>query len=72
MKKSFLFTLFAIIMVMFNSCKESEEITATANDPKYYTTANNLSILKEDALDYIENAVTNDSLIVFRAKHQMK
>ena len=68
MKKSFLFTLFAIIMVMFNSCKESEDIIATANDPKYYTTANNLSILKEEALDYIENAVTNDSLILFSGK----
>lgn len=53
---------------MFSSCEKSEDITATANDPKYYTTANNLSILKEDALDYIENAVTNDSLIVFSSE----
>jgi len=55
-------------MVIFNSCKESEDIAVNANDSKYYNTANNLSILKEDALDYIENAVTNDSLIVFSSQ----
>ena len=68
MRKSFLLTLFALIMVIFNSCKESEDIAVNANDSKYYNTANNLSILKEDALDYIENAVTNDSLIVFSSQ----
>lgn len=64
MKKSVLFTLFAFL-ALFLSCNKNDLENSSTNDPKYYSETNNISILKENVVDYIVSPVTDGSLIVF-------
>lgn len=67
MKKT-LSILSLFFLVIFQACKNDENIQIPVVDNQYYTTTNNgINIFKEDAIQYIQEDVVNDSLIVFSA-----
>ena len=67
MKKIFSFLSLLFLLVAFHSCKSDDELQTPVVNNKYYTTTNGINILKEDAIQYIQESVVNDSLLVFNS-----
>jgi len=66
MKKVLSILSVLLFIVTFQACKSDDAVQAPAVDSKYYTTAqNDIVILKDDAIQYIQEKVETDSLIVF-------
>ena len=65
MKKTLSFLSLLFLLIAFQACKSDDEMQTPVVNNKYYTTTNDINILKEDAMQYIQENVVNDSLIVF-------
>lgn len=65
MKKTLSILSLLFFLVAFQACKSDEVSQTSVVNNKYYTTTNDINILKEDAIQYIQEDVINDSLIVF-------
>lgn len=65
MKKTLSFLSLLFLLVTFQACKSDDELQTPVVNNKYYTTTNDINILKENAMQYIQENVINDSLIVF-------
>lgn len=65
MKKTLSFLSLLFLLIAFQACKSDDEMQTPVVNNKYYTTTNDINILKEDAMQYIQENVINDSLIVF-------
>ncbi len=64
-KKTLSFLSLLFFLVAFQACKSDDKLQIPVVNNKYYTTTNDINILKEDAMQYIQENVVNDSLIVF-------
>lgn len=66
MKKYILFFSALLFIAAFQACNDDEEIPSIIEKNEYYTTVNEINILKQEAaVSYIVEKVESDSLIVF-------
>lgn len=65
MKKTLPCLSLLFLLIAFQACKNDDDLQTLVVNNKYYTATNNISILKEDAIQYIQENVGNESLIVF-------
>ncbi len=51
----------------FQACQNDDELQGVAINNEYYTAVNEISVLKEDATQYIQEYVESDSLVIFNS-----
>lgn len=64
-KKILSFFGILFVLISFQACKDKEDMQISNVNNKYFTTTNDINILKEDAIKYIQDDIQNDSLVVF-------
>lgn len=64
-KKILSFFGILFVLISFQACKDKEDMQISNVNNKYFTTTNDINILKEDAIKYIQDEIQNDSLVVF-------
>ena len=70
MNKKYVVWLFPILFtlaLLFNACKEDDgmETTQSINDSEYYTESGTVSMLKEEAIQYISETITEGDVLIF-------
>ena len=65
MKKALSILGLLFLVVAFQACKSDDELQTSVVNNNYYTTANGITVLKEEAQLFIVESPTNDSLLVF-------
>lgn len=65
MKKTLSVLSLLFLIVAFQACKNDDDLQTPVVNNQYYTATNDINILKEDAIQYIQEDVVSDSLIVF-------
>lgn len=66
MKKTLSVLSLLFLLVALQACKsDDDELQTPVVNDKYYTAINDIGILEEDAIQYIQEDVVSDSLIVF-------
>lgn len=65
MKKALSILSLLFLVVAFQACKSDDELQTSVVNNNYYTTTNGITVLKEEAQQFIVESPTNDSQLVF-------